>query len=664
MKMKNILLIAALLCATVGVHAADEAAGPTPLLTQPADKLIQVLQSDASRKAKADACRELSVVGNSTAVPVLVGLLANEELSHMARYALETIPGESVNQALRAELPKLQGRLLVGVIGSLGVRRDPEAVKPLSLLLRNTDPQVAQAAARALGSIGTTGAVRAIETALGKTAPANRLAFCDGLFRCAEALTAKGKTREAVAIYDRLRGQSDLPHQVRAGALRGSIVVRGKSGDWLLKESLASGDSILFDAAVRAAMEMPGSEVTEILAVGLPQLWPENKIVVIQALGSRGDMKALPALYIQANQGPKPTRLAAIQAIAAIGHGLSVKILVETIDDLMALDKSSEGPDREISLAAQDGLAGIPGREADAAALDFLKSPQANRRLIGIDLVGRRRMVVALPGLLAAAADSNVKVRASALQRVGKLGGSAEVPALIKILLGSTSSQDLESCAAALTDVCLRAGTPAATTAQIITALNSATPVQKAALLNVLGALGGDKALAAVRAAVADPNPEVHAAAVRALTTWPDLSAAPDLLQIIGSTSNGAERDVAFLGFVRLVRESGATPDEKLKRLTQATTLAKSSQENMLVLAGLGDIPSGASLRLVTPYLADPAVVEEAGAVAVRISEKLDPKFSEEIGVALNQVLKSAKSPQVLDPARKRMEQLKLTIQP
>jgi hypothetical protein len=98
--------------------------------------------------------------------------------------------------------------------------------------------------------------------------------------------------------------------------------------------------------------------------------------------------------------------------------------------------------------------------------------------------------------------------------------------------------------------------------------------------------------------------------------------------------------------------------------LTQATTLAKSSQEKMLVLAGLGDIPSGASLRLVTPYLADPEVVEAAGAVAVRISEKLDPKFSEEIGVALNQVLKSAKSPQVLDPARKRMEQLKLTIQP
>ena len=66
---------------------------------------------------------------------------------------------------------------------------------------------------------------------------------------------------------------------------------------------------------------------------------------------------------------------------------------------------------------------------------------------------------------------------------------------------------------------------------------------------------------------------------------------------------------------------------------------------------------------MVTPYLSDPAVVEEAGAVAVRISEKLDPKFSDEIGVALNQVLKSAKSPPVLEAARKRMAQLKLPVQ-
>jgi HEAT repeat protein len=456
---------------------------------------------------------------------------------------------------------------------------------------------------------------------------------------------------------------TEVPNSVRAGALRGGIVVRGKNGDSLLRTSLATSDSILFDAAIRAALEMPRPEVTEILAAQLPLLWPEHKIVVIQALGSRGDYKALPALYVEANHGPKPIRLAAIRAIAAVGHSLSVKVLVELLDDLTVQVESIEDPEHEIAHAVQDGLAGIPGREADAAALDFLKSPQANRRLVGIDLVGRRRMLVALPGLLSAATDANPKVRASALQRVGKLGAATEVSALIDILLRASDPQDLDGLAAALTDICIRTGPPASATATIINAFARATPGQKAALLSVLGALGGEKSLVAVRVAWQDPNPEVHAAALRALTAWPEIAAAPDLLQISRATTSSAERDLAFVGFVRLVRESGATADEKLRQLSQAATLASSPSEKMLVLAGLGDIPSGASLRVVTPYLSDPAVVEEAGAVAVRISEKLDPKFSDEIGVALNQVLKSAKSPPVLEAARKRMAQLKLPVQ-
>ncbi len=61
----------------------------------------------------------------------------------------------SVDDALRDALGKLKGRLLVGVIGSLGVRRDGRAVEPLSKMLANPDAVVARAAARALGKIGT-----------------------------------------------------------------------------------------------------------------------------------------------------------------------------------------------------------------------------------------------------------------------------------------------------------------------------------------------------------------------------------------------------------------------------------------------------------------------------------------------------------------------------
>ena len=137
-------------------------------------KLTAVLKSDAPQKEKADACRELARIGTKDAVAPLAALLSDEKLSHMARYGLETIPDSSVDKALREAAGKLQGRMLVGVVGSLGVRRDTKAVKVLTKLLHDSDNDVAQAAARALGSIGTPPAAKALLDALPGVSPANQ----------------------------------------------------------------------------------------------------------------------------------------------------------------------------------------------------------------------------------------------------------------------------------------------------------------------------------------------------------------------------------------------------------------------------------------------------------------------------------------------------------
>jgi len=173
-----------------------------PATKQQVDKLIAVLKSDAPHKEKADACRLLAIVGTKDAVAPLAALLGDEKLSHMARYGLEPIPDPAVDEALRDALGKLKGRPLVGVIGSIGVRCDIRAVDPLAKMLHDTDDQVAQAAARALGKIGNRSAARALQRALPNVSAANQLAFCEGLFRCAESLESQGQREDAIAIYD------------------------------------------------------------------------------------------------------------------------------------------------------------------------------------------------------------------------------------------------------------------------------------------------------------------------------------------------------------------------------------------------------------------------------------------------------------------------------
>lgn len=177
-----------------------------------------------SKKDVMDACRKLSVAGTKNAVAPLAALLADPELNHMARYALEPIPDPSVDDALRDALGKLQGLPLAGVAASIGVRRDPKAIEPLAKLLQNSDAHVAQIAARSLGTIGTIECAKAIQDAMANAPAANKLAFCDGLFRCAESLRAQGFKDLALGIYDFLAKQ-DIK-QVKSGAECASACLR------------------------------------------------------------------------------------------------------------------------------------------------------------------------------------------------------------------------------------------------------------------------------------------------------------------------------------------------------------------------------------------------------------------------------------------------------
>ena len=246
----------------------------------------------------------------------------------------------------------------------------------------------------------------------------------------------------------------------------------------LLKESLASSDRVLFHAAVRASLEMGGTEVTRVLTAILPQIPPDYQIVVMEALGSRGDNLAASTLSTLAKIGDNSARVASAHALAAIGSAASVQLLAELI----------ESSNNDVAQAALDGLAGIPAQEVDVVALGLMKSPMAEKRVAGIDLAGRRRMVTAIPALLTAATDPDAKVRTSALQKLGKLGTPAEVPALLNQLSRSTDAQDITGLAAALSSICTLSGPSASTTEQIIAALPDVQLAQKVALLGVVSA--------------------------------------------------------------------------------------------------------------------------------------------------------------------------------
>ncbi len=184
-------------------------------------KLLVVLQSNAPRDAKDYVCRQLRTMGTATCVPILEKLLVDPELSHMARYALERIPDAQAGRALERQLPKLTGKLKVGVISSLGTRGQEgtsKAVSSLRALVKDSDDAVARAAAVALGRIGTSEANKALAST--KARPALAAVFADASLSCAEKLLGGGHGKDAKAIYERLL-KNNPSEMVRQAAERG-----------------------------------------------------------------------------------------------------------------------------------------------------------------------------------------------------------------------------------------------------------------------------------------------------------------------------------------------------------------------------------------------------------------------------------------------------------
>jgi HEAT repeat protein len=584
-----------------------------PVANPQVEKLVAVLKSDAPQKEKADACRELARIGTKDAVPALAALLGDEKLSHMARYGLETIPDPAVDEALRAALGKLQGRPLVGVIGSIGVRRDNKAVPALAGFLKDSDGEVLDAAARALGSIADRPAAKALEDVLGSIPPANQPAVCEGLFRCAEAFVARGWRSQAVAIYDRLRS-NQTRHQIRAGALRGSILNR-KDGLELLVQVLHSSDYSLAAAAAHVSLEMPGGEVTSALADEVAKLPADRQILVIQMLGKRADPRALPTLSEAAKQGPKPVRIAAVKALAELEDPSATPLLVDLITNV-------EG-DQDVARQAQETLASLQGAAVDDAVLAMLDSSQTNRRNAGLELAVRRRMATALSPMFKIATRGEPAARVVAVRKLAELAPASELPAFFDLLAKAQSPEDLEATEQAVSTLCLKAGDANHCAETVASRFPQADADRRCALLRVLGAVGGPQALKQVRAAVGETNAAVHAAAIRVLGSWNSLDAAPDLLELAQNAADPTDKTLALRSYLGLAGHADFPADRRLAMCRQAAPLVQKEDEKKLLLAAAGNLNSPEALEIIKPYFEDAATKEEAATAAVNVSEKI-----------------------------------------
>jgi HEAT repeat protein len=605
-------------------------AAPTPASSE-AD-LIAILQGDGTEADKALACKFVAVNGSAAAVPAVAALLKNPRLASWARIALEAIPGDAASAALRDAAGTLDGRLLAGVITSLGVRGDAAAVPMLSGKLAAEDAEVAAVAACSLGRIATPEAGVLLAGAIDKAgSPARLDALAEAAVLCAANLQAAGKSEEAVALYGVVRG-ADVSEQRRAEAIRGTIIAKGRAGVPLLVETLASPTKRLANMAIFTARDMGrGAAADPALAAEVDQAvlkqvefaaaggHLDRAAILIDVLAERNAGAAresvvagLAAMSAAAN--PKPLRLAALEALGKVGDVAVVgPLLVAAADE-----------DSGIADTARAAVSALSGDAVDREIVARLQGGDAKILPVLVELVGRRR-IAAVAALLPLASHPDEKVRMATIVALGPTVDLANLDVLVVAATAPKSQAEGEAARAAVREASVRMPDRDDCAAKLAAALAKAPAEAKVMLLDVIGEVGGAKAVATMDAAARSGDEALADAATRLLGKWMTADAAPVLLALATAEPGGKYKTRALRGYIRIARQFVLPDAERAEMCRRVLAAAKEDADRKAVLEILVRYPSAATLAVAEEAAKVPGLEVDAKKAADEIRAKVQP---------------------------------------
>jgi HEAT repeat protein len=599
----------------LSLGAAAAFADPIKVSPEKEEEQIAILKSEGPTAEKALACKRLAIDGSAEAVPELAKLLSNQELSSWARIALEAIPGDEADAALREAAEKLEGRLLVGVINSIGVRGDAKAVEQLTKRLEGKDADVASAAAVALGHIGNAAATKALREALASAPQPVNSAVAQGLILCAENLLADKKGKDAAEIYDQVR-RAEVPNPRFLEATRGAILARGdEEGTELLLEVLRSPERKVFQIGLSVAREFPGKKVDQALAGEIGKLNPERAALLITAMADRPETVDVGAIAKAAAEGPKEVRVAAISALSRVGDASSVDTLLDT-----ALDA-----DAELAQAAKATLAALSGEKVNQQIAARLGKAEGKLLALLLDLVGQRQ-IDATASLVKALDSKDASVRSAALAALGETVSAKDLNVLIAQAVAPKNADDAAPAEKALKAASVRMPDREACATELSAAYNKAKSVDtKITLLEIIGAVGGTKALATVEAAGKSDDPKLQDASTKVLGEWTTPDAAPVLLTLAKLPSQKYQVR-ALRGYIRIARQMVLPDEVRADMCKKAMDAAKQPAEKKLVLEVLRRYPNASTFQIALDAMKSPELKDDATGSVLSIAQSLSGK--------------------------------------
>jgi HEAT repeat protein len=566
--------------------------------------LAKALGAARDKEVKAFLMAQLQLAGGDESVKTLAGYLSDERLAEPAAQALVAIKAVGTDRFILGALDRAPVRAKATLLRALGELHSRLAVKDLLAFAGQDDEAIRQAALFALAEIGDPAGEPALARVRVAASLEERSSAPTLYLRFARRLVESGQRTQGLRIArSLLMTHTAGGESVVAGEALALIVqVVGAAALPDLLAAADSPDTAFRGHALRLAATLPGPNVTAAWVEKARSAGPDFQVAAIAMLEARGDKAAIPFLLESLRSADASVRLAAIPAAVT----LAGKDAVPAILPFFGSDDEAE------VAAAKDALLLYPAAIAVPEAHKILATVPIAGRAALVEVLGEKGTADELPRLFAFAGSPDLAVRIAAARALGKLASAADLPQLVGLLFAAADAEEDVELQNAIVAVATRNAGPEKRADGVLEILMRKSGPARAKALRLLPRLGGENALRAAVADTANPDPEVQAAAVYALSQWPEAAAMDALLAIIKTTDNRKYLLLAIEGSARLAVGVPGPREKRLALLRGILALVKDDADKRAVLRALPRVRLMESFLLAGQFLSSEALREEA----------------------------------------------------
>jgi hypothetical protein len=261
----------------------------------------------------------------------------------------------------------------------------------------------------------------------------------------------------------------------------------------------------------------------------------------------------------------------------------------------------------------------LAGEGVDREIVGRLNNSDRDTLPILLELVGLRQ-IKAVDELVKALGDADAKVRSAALT---SLGNTIPADRLEVLVIKPRNPDDSPIALAALKTAAIRMPDRDKCANDLTLALNKNAGATAASLLEIIGAVGGTKALETVATAARSKDAQMQNVATRLLGEWMTIDAAPVLFDLSQQLTDAKFQTRAVKGYLRICRQFTMSEEERDSMCSQAWKICKQPAEKKLLLEILKRYPSPGTFRLAADARKVAEIKDDATATMLAIAQKL-----------------------------------------